>query len=96
MSNDIVSLRRYPGDPILVKGIAAQFGVSRTPVSAEAILRCRTEKLIEILPQSGNVRCAYRARYAAGGDRCQKGAGGRDGAGGCCESQQDADRYAAR
>ncbi|WP_313199035.1 GntR family transcriptional regulator [Rhizobium sp.] len=50
--NDIVSLRRYPGDPILEKEIAAQFGVSRTPVR-EAILRLSNEKLIEILPQSG-------------------------------------------
>jgi GntR family transcriptional regulator, rspAB operon transcriptional repressor len=50
--NDIVSLRRYPGEPILEKEIAAQFGVSRTPVR-EAILRLSNEKLIEILPQSG-------------------------------------------
>lgn len=50
--NDIVSLRRYPGDPILEKEIAAQFGVSRTPVR-EAILRLSNEKLVEILPQSG-------------------------------------------
>lgn len=50
--NEIVSLRRYPGDPILEKEIASQFGVSRTPVR-EAILRLSNEKLIEILPQSG-------------------------------------------
>ncbi|AYD04073.1 GntR family transcriptional regulator (plasmid) [Neorhizobium sp. NCHU2750] len=50
--NDIVSLRRYPGDPIMEKEIASQFGVSRTPVR-EAILRLANEKLVEILPQSG-------------------------------------------
>jgi GntR family transcriptional regulator, rspAB operon transcriptional repressor len=52
LRNEIVSLRRRPGESILEKEIGAQFGVSRTPVR-EAILRLAAEKLVEIFPQSG-------------------------------------------
>lgn len=50
--DDIVSLRRRPGEPIVEKELCAHYGVSRTPVR-EAILRLAGENLIEIMPQSG-------------------------------------------
>jgi DNA-binding GntR family transcriptional regulator len=52
LRQDIVSLRRKPGDPILEKVIAVAHGVSRTPVR-EALLRLADEQLVEIRPQSG-------------------------------------------
>ena len=48
----IVSLHRKPGEPLVEKLIAQDYGVSRTPVR-EAILRLADEGLVEIFPQSG-------------------------------------------
>jgi DNA-binding GntR family transcriptional regulator len=52
MREDIVSLRRKPGAPIVERQIALKRGVSRTPVR-EALLRLADEALVEIFPQSG-------------------------------------------
>ena len=52
LREEIVSLRRRPGDAIAEKEIAGAYGVSRTPVR-EAVLRLADEGLIEIFPQSG-------------------------------------------
>lgn len=52
LRNAIVSLHRKPGEPIVEKQIALDYGVSRTPVR-EAILRLADEGLVEIFPQSG-------------------------------------------
>jgi len=49
---DIVSLRRKPGEPIVERQIALRRGVSRTPVR-EALLRLADEALVDIFPQSG-------------------------------------------
>jgi DNA-binding GntR family transcriptional regulator len=49
---DIVSMRRKPGEPIIERQIALAHSVSRTPVR-EALLRLADEDLIEIFPQSG-------------------------------------------
>ena len=49
---DIVSMRRKPGEPIVERQIALTRGVSRTPVR-EALLRLADEDLVEIFPQSG-------------------------------------------
>ena len=49
---DIVSMRRKPGEPIVEREIALARGVSRTPVR-EALLRLADEDLVEIFPQSG-------------------------------------------
>jgi GntR family transcriptional regulator, rspAB operon transcriptional repressor len=49
---DIVSMRRKPGEPIVEREIATDYGVSRTPVR-EAILRLADEGLVDIFPQSG-------------------------------------------
>ena len=52
LRDEIVSMRRKPGDAIAEKEIAQARGVSRTPVR-EALLRLADESLIEIFPQSG-------------------------------------------
>lgn len=52
LRDDIVSMRREPGQPIVEKEIALARGVSRTPVR-EALLRLADEDLVEIFPQSG-------------------------------------------
>jgi len=52
LRDDIVSLRRKPGEPLAEKQIAEAYGVSRTPVR-EAVLKLADEGLIEIFPQSG-------------------------------------------
>jgi DNA-binding GntR family transcriptional regulator len=52
LRDDIVSMRREPGQPIVEKEIALRRGVSRTPVR-EALLRLADEDLVEIFPQSG-------------------------------------------
>jgi GntR family transcriptional regulator, rspAB operon transcriptional repressor len=52
LRDDIVSMRRQPGQPIVEKEIALARGVSRTPVR-EALLRLAGEDLVEIFPQSG-------------------------------------------
>ncbi len=48
----IVALHRKPGEAVVEKLIAQDYGVSRTPVR-EAILRLADEGLVEIFPQSG-------------------------------------------
>ncbi|MGL5447164.1 MAG: GntR family transcriptional regulator [Rhabdaerophilum sp.] len=48
----IIAMRLKPGEPLNEKEIAAQFGLSRTPVR-EAMLRLKDDELIEIFPQSG-------------------------------------------
>jgi DNA-binding GntR family transcriptional regulator len=52
LREEIVSLRRRPGEAVSEKEIAATYGVSRTPVR-EAVLRLADEGLVEIFPQSG-------------------------------------------
>lgn len=52
LRDEIVSMRRSPGDAISEKDIAAAHGVSRTPVR-EALLRLADEGLVEIAPKSG-------------------------------------------
>ncbi len=52
LRDDILTLRRKPGEPIAEKQIAETYGVSRTPVR-EAVLKLADEGLIEIFPQSG-------------------------------------------
>lgn len=52
LRDDIVQMRRRPGDVISEKDIAAAAGVSRTPVR-EALLRLADEGLVEIAPKSG-------------------------------------------
>jgi DNA-binding GntR family transcriptional regulator len=52
LRDELVSMARHPGEPILEKEIAAAYGVSRTPVR-EAVLRLADEGLIDIFPQSG-------------------------------------------
>jgi DNA-binding GntR family transcriptional regulator len=52
LRDDIVSMRRQPGQPIVEKEIALARGVSRTPVR-EALLRLADEDLVDIFPQSG-------------------------------------------
>lgn len=52
LRDDIVSMRRKPGKPIVEKQIAEARGVSRTPVR-EALLRLADEGLVDIFPQSG-------------------------------------------
>ena len=54
LRDDIVSMRRRPGDVIFEKEIALEARVSRTPVR-EALLRLADEKLIEIVPKSGTM-----------------------------------------
>ncbi len=49
---DIVEMRRMPGEAIVEKLVAEQYGVSRTPVR-EALLRLAGDGLVEIFPQSG-------------------------------------------
>jgi DNA-binding GntR family transcriptional regulator len=63
---DIISLRRKPMEPILEKEIAADFGVSRTPVH-QAVLRLADDGLIDIFPQSGTfvARIPRRTLYEA-------------------------------
>ncbi|MFC0008657.1 GntR family transcriptional regulator [Devosia nitrariae] len=52
LRSSIVAMKMPPGTPIREKEIAAQFGLSRTPVR-EAVLRLADEGLIEVFPQSG-------------------------------------------
>lgn len=52
LRDDIVFMRRKPGESISEKAIAATFGLSRTPVR-EALLALSDEGLIDIFPQSG-------------------------------------------
>jgi DNA-binding GntR family transcriptional regulator len=54
LRDDIVSMRRRPGDVIFEKEIALEARVSRTPVR-EALLRLADERLIEIVPKSGTI-----------------------------------------
>ncbi|WP_319518913.1 GntR family transcriptional regulator [uncultured Martelella sp.] len=49
---EIVSLKRLPGEVVSEKEIAAESGLSRTPVR-EALLRLAEEQLIDIVPKSG-------------------------------------------
>jgi len=52
LRDDVVSMRRKPGEPIIEREIAVARGVSRKPVR-EALLRLADESLVEIFPQSG-------------------------------------------
>ena len=52
LRDEIVSLRRKPGEALAEKQVAESYGVSRTPVR-EAVLKLADEGLIEIFPQSG-------------------------------------------
>jgi DNA-binding GntR family transcriptional regulator len=50
----IVSLRLAPGHPVSESELAAELGVSRTPVR-EAIIRLADEGLVEVYPQRGSI-----------------------------------------
>src|ERR1700756_1036114 len=52
LRNELVSLRRRPGEAISEAEIALSYGLSRTPVR-EAILKLADEGLVDIFPQSG-------------------------------------------
>lgn len=52
LRDEIISLKRLPGAPISEKEIAAESGLSRTPVR-EALLRLAEEQLVDIVPKSG-------------------------------------------
>jgi DNA-binding GntR family transcriptional regulator len=52
LRQEIVSLKRKPGEPIVEKDIAQAQSVSRTPVR-EALLRLTAEGLVDTIPQSG-------------------------------------------
>jgi DNA-binding GntR family transcriptional regulator len=52
LREQLISLKRLPGEVISEASIAESYGVSRTPVR-EAILRLAGEGLVEIFPQSG-------------------------------------------
>ncbi|MBV9533731.1 MAG: GntR family transcriptional regulator [Bradyrhizobium sp.] len=52
LRDELVSLRRRPGEAISEATIALSYGLSRTPVR-EAILKLADEGLIDIFPQSG-------------------------------------------
>jgi DNA-binding GntR family transcriptional regulator len=52
LRDEIVSMRRKPGEAIVEKQIAESYGVSRTPVR-EAVLRLADDGLVEVFPQSG-------------------------------------------
>jgi GntR family transcriptional regulator, rspAB operon transcriptional repressor len=52
LRDEIVSMRRKPGEAIAEKQIAESYGVSRTPVR-EAVLRLADDGLVEVFPQSG-------------------------------------------
>jgi DNA-binding GntR family transcriptional regulator len=52
LRDEIVSMRRKPGEAIAEKQIAESYGISRTPVR-EAVLRLADDGLVEVFPQSG-------------------------------------------
>jgi DNA-binding GntR family transcriptional regulator len=52
LRQEIVGMSRKPGDLINEKSVAAERGLSRTPVR-EAVQRLADEGLVEIFPQSG-------------------------------------------
>lgn len=52
LRQEIVWLKRKPGEPIVEKDIALAQGVSRTPVR-EALLRLAGEGLVDMIPKSG-------------------------------------------
>jgi DNA-binding GntR family transcriptional regulator len=52
LRDEIISMRRKPGEAIVEKAIAEGYGVSRTPVR-EAILKLADDGLVEVFPQSG-------------------------------------------
>ncbi|WP_373236391.1 GntR family transcriptional regulator [Cohaesibacter celericrescens] len=51
LRDEIVSLKRLPGDAINEKELALECGVSRTPIR-EALLRLSEERLVDIVPKS--------------------------------------------
>ncbi len=52
LRDEIIHLHRRPGEPISEKDMAANFGISRTPIR-EALLRLAEEGLVDIVPKSG-------------------------------------------
>ena len=52
LRDQIINLKLPPGAPIAKSEIAAEFGLSQTPVR-EALLRLSDEGLVDIFPQSG-------------------------------------------
>ena len=54
LRDDIISMRRRPGEPIAEKDITQTYQVSRTPVR-EALLRLSEEGLIDIIAKSGTI-----------------------------------------
>jgi len=53
LKEDIITLKLRPGQMISENSIAAEYGVSRTPIK-NAFLRLKGEKYIEIIPQKGS------------------------------------------
>ncbi|SHG62060.1 DNA-binding transcriptional regulator, GntR family [Cognatishimia maritima] len=52
LHQEIVTMELHPGAPISETELAADFGVSRTPIR-EALLRLAREDLVEVVPKSG-------------------------------------------
>ena len=53
LRDDILYFRRTPGEPLSENRLAAQYGISRTPVR-DAVARLAGEGLVEVFPQRGS------------------------------------------
>ena len=53
LRDDILYFRRTPGEPLSENRLAAQYGISRTPVR-DAIAKLAWEGLVEVFPQRGS------------------------------------------
>jgi DNA-binding GntR family transcriptional regulator len=56
LRNEILTMKLAPGTHLDEQGVAERFGVSRSPVR-EALVRLSAERLVNILPNRGNIRC---------------------------------------
>lgn len=53
LRDDILYFRRTPGEPLSENRLAAQYGISRTPVR-DAVAKLASEGLVEVFPQRGS------------------------------------------
>ena len=63
LRHQIINLKLPPGTPIAKSKIAADFGLSQTPVR-EALLRLADEGLVDIFPQSGTMVSLIDVQHA--------------------------------
>ena len=63
LRSQIINLKLPPGAPIAKSKIAAEFGLSQTPVR-EALLRLAEEGLVDIFPQSGTMVSLIDVQHA--------------------------------